>query len=162
MLIEQVQSRFYKIRNMILIFDEFCETMRDYFEKNEWKHHNLNKWHIIIFANIIKINSISSTIECFRKLYDELDTLQKNIDSEFHEFKHFRENIVQTCRNHFALITTLIKSVDKPFVLIKNLYVFIINHETIQKSSNAYTVHTTWKRPFWVVLHQLSISLKWI
>ena len=34
MLIEQTQSRFYKIRNMILIFDEFCEGMRDYFEKN--------------------------------------------------------------------------------------------------------------------------------
>ena len=35
MLIEQTQSRFYKIRNMILTFDEFCEGMRDYFEKNE-------------------------------------------------------------------------------------------------------------------------------
>ena len=35
MLTEQIQSRFYKIRNMILIFDEFCEDMRDYFEKNK-------------------------------------------------------------------------------------------------------------------------------
>ena len=34
-LIEQIQSRLYKIRNMILIFDEFCEDMRDYFEKNK-------------------------------------------------------------------------------------------------------------------------------
>ena len=35
MLIKQIQSRFYKIHNMILIFDEFCENMRDYFEKNK-------------------------------------------------------------------------------------------------------------------------------
>ena len=37
MLTEQVQSRFYKIHNMILIFDEFCENMRDYFEKKQIK-----------------------------------------------------------------------------------------------------------------------------
>ena len=141
MLIWQIQSWFYKIRNMILIFDEFCEGMRDYFEKDEWEHHNLNKWHMIIFADVIKINLILSTTKCFRKLCDEFNILQKNINSEFHKSKHFREIIVWTCRKHFAFIAVLIRSSDRPFVLVKNLYVSIISHKAIQKSSNVYTQH---------------------
>ena len=141
MLTGQTQSRFYKTRNTILIFDEFCEGMRDYFEKDEWKRHNLNKWHTIIFADVIKINSILSTAKCFRKLCDELNILQKNIDSEFHESKHFREIIVRTCKKHSALIAVLIRPPDRPSALVKDLYASIVSHEVIQKSSNAYTQH---------------------
>ena len=49
---------------------------------------------MIIFANVIKTNSILSTTKCFRKLCDEFNTLQKNIDFEFHKSKHFCEIIV--------------------------------------------------------------------
>ena len=76
----------------------------------------------------------SSVTECFTKLIDELDLLQRGIEHRFAEPFYLHENIIRTIRDHSAEMTEFINSSNDVVDLISNLHSFIINYETVHRS----------------------------
>jgi hypothetical protein len=67
-------------------------------------------------------------------LCTKLNTIQRDIDSAFHESVHLRENIIRACRDHSALAIDMINSISDTFELVNNLYASIVNYESVHKS----------------------------
>ena len=63
----------------------------------------------------------------------EIDIIQRDIDSAYHDSVHLRENIIRACRDHSALVVDLINSVFDTSELINNLYASIVNYEAVHK-----------------------------
>ena len=63
----------------------------------------------------------------------EIDIIQRDIDSAYHDSVHLRENIIRTCRDHSALVVNFINLIFDTLELINNLYAFIINYEAVHK-----------------------------
>ncbi len=68
----------------------------------------------------------------------ELDTIQRDIDSAYHESTHLRENVIRACKDHSALINELINSFYESSILISILLISIVNYETIEKAINQH------------------------
>ena len=65
---------------------------------------------------------------------NEIDLLQRNFESAFQDFIHFRKNIIRTVRKHSALTAKLINTMIDTFALINSLHSSIINYETVIKN----------------------------
>jgi hypothetical protein len=131
-------TRYYANRANFITFNDFCISMRTYFEDSEWQSHNLDKWHSITIEDVIAINSNVSLIECFRKMWSQMNTIQRSLNSAYHGPIRLRKNIIRICRNHSALIFVLINSSMNNVILMNNLQSSIINYEIIRKSSFAH------------------------
>ena len=83
--------------------------------------------------DIIINNFKLTTFECFVKLIDEFDFLQRNIKNQFAKFFDLRENIIQTIQNHSTLMIKFVNSSKNIIDLINNLHFLIINYETMHK-----------------------------
>ena len=107
--------------------------MKKFFEKFEWHRMNLIKWQIVNLIDIISLNLILSTVECFRKLVIKMNILQRNIDFQFDDQFHFRKNIIRIVRDHSAFLIKFINSADDIVNFVNNLQNSIINYETIHR-----------------------------
>ena len=94
---------------------------------------NLIKWQIVNLINIISLNLILSTVECFRKLVIKMNILQRNIDFQFDDQFHFRKNIIRIVRDHSAFLIEFINSIDDVINFVNNLQNLIINYETMHR-----------------------------
>jgi hypothetical protein len=133
MLIDETLTYYYANRANFITFNDFCISMRLYSENSEWQNQNLDKWHSIIFANVIAINQNASLIECLRKMCSQMNIIQRDLNSAYHDSIQLRENIIRACRNYLALIYELINSSMKIFALMNSLQSSIINYEVIRK-----------------------------
>jgi hypothetical protein len=131
-------TRYYANRTNFITFNDFCINMRTYFESSEWQSHNLDKWHSIIIENVIAINSNVSLNECLRKMWSQMNTIQRDLNSTYHDSTRLRENIIRISRNHSTLILALINSLMNNVTLMNNLQSSIINYEIVRKSSFAH------------------------
>jgi hypothetical protein len=138
MLRDQIQIHFYSNRISFSSFNEFCQTMKMFFERFEWQRLNLVKWQILSLSDIVVTNLTLDLSECLRKIVTELDTIQRDIDSAYHESIHLRENVIRACRDHSALINELINSLYKSSTLISILLISIVNYEAIKKAINQH------------------------
>jgi hypothetical protein len=133
MLFDQTLTYYYLNKVIYFIFDDFCTSIRVYFENSEWQRSNLDKWQIFILKNVIATNSNVSLIECLRKLCAKMNTIQRELDSAYHDSIWLRKNIIRTCRDHSALIFDLINSSMNISRLINILQFSIINYEIVRK-----------------------------
>ncbi len=134
MLFNQTLTYYYSNKVTYFIFDDFCTSMRAYFEDSEWQRSNLDKWQTLILRDVIAVNSNVSLIECLRKLCAKMNTIQRELDSAYHDSIRLRKNIIRTCRDHSALIFELINSSMNISTLINILQFSIINYEIVRKS----------------------------
>ncbi len=107
--------------------------MRTYFENSEWQSHNFDKWHSIIIEDVIAINSNVSWIECLRKMCSQMNTIQRDVNSAYHDSIRLRKNIIRICKDHLVLIFALINSSMNTLILMNTLQSSIINYETVRK-----------------------------
>jgi hypothetical protein len=126
--------RYYVNRANFITFHDFCTSMRTYFEYFEWQSHNLDKWHNIIIEDVITINLKVSLIECFRKMWLQMNAIQRNLNSAYHDLIWLRKNIIRICKNHSALIFALINSSMNNVIFMNTLQSSIINYEIVKKS----------------------------
>jgi hypothetical protein len=134
MLSDQTLTYYYSNKVTYFIFDDFCASMRAYFENSEWQRSNLDKWQIISLRDVIAANSNVSLIECLRKLCAKMNTIQRELDSAYHDSIRLRKNIIRACRDYSALIFELINSSMNISKLINILQSSIINYEIVRKS----------------------------
>jgi hypothetical protein len=116
-----------------ITFNVFCINMRLYFESSEWRDQNLDKWHFITFEDVIAINSNVSLIKCLRTMCFQMNTIQRDLNSAYHDSIRLRKNIIRICRNHSILIYELINSSTNTSSLMNTLQSSIINYEVIRK-----------------------------
>jgi hypothetical protein len=133
MLIDEKLIRYYVNRANFITFNDFCISMRTYFENFEWQNHNLDKWHSIIFENVITVNSNISLTECLRKMCSQMNIIQRDLNSAYHDSTRLRENIIRVCKDHSVLIFALINSSMNTFTLMSILQSSIINYEIVRK-----------------------------
>jgi hypothetical protein len=136
MLTKQAQTHFYANRGDTVKFDEFCFKMRLFFKRLKWRRLNLTKWQSISLNEVISSNSELSITECLRKICTEMNTIQRSIDSTYHEIIHLQENIIRVCRDHSTLTNELINLLIDTVDLVNNLYISIVNYDTVQKAGN--------------------------
>jgi hypothetical protein len=133
MLTSETLTYYYVNKHNFITFNDFCTSMRLYFEDSQWQSHNLDKWHNIIIENFIAINSNVSLTECLRKVCSQMNTIQRDLDSAYHDSTWLRENIIRICRNHSVLIFELINSSTNTLILMNTLQSSIINYEIVRK-----------------------------
>ena len=133
MLLNQTQIFYYANRSIIITWFDFEINMKNFFEKFEWHRMNLIKWQIVNLIDIISLNLILSTVECFRKLVIKMNILQRNIDFQFDDQFHFRKNIIRIVRDHSAFLIEFINSIDDVINFVNNLQNLIINYETMHR-----------------------------
>jgi hypothetical protein len=134
MLSDQTLTYYYSNKVTYFIFDDFCASMRAYFENSEWQRSNLDKWQTLSLRDVIAANSNVSLIECLRKLCAKMNTIQRELDSAYHDSIRLRENIIRACKDHSVLIFELINSSMNISTLINILQSSIINYEIVRKS----------------------------
>jgi hypothetical protein len=88
--------------------------------------------------NVIVANSNLFLIECLQKLCIDLDDVQKELNSDYHDSNQMRKILIRTCRNHSTLLIELHNSSSKSSDLINALYFNIVNYESINKKNNMY------------------------
>ncbi len=98
----------------------------------------MTKWQFIYIDNIIVANSNLSLIECFQKLCTELNDIQKELNSDYHDSNHMRKILIRACRDYLILLIELHNSSSNVSSLINSLYINIINFESINKKTNMY------------------------
>jgi hypothetical protein len=133
MLTNETLTYYYVNRDNFITFNDFCTSMRLYFEDSQWQSHNLDKWHSIIIDDVIAINSNVSLTECLRKMCSQTNTIQRDLNPAYHDAIRLRENIIRICRNHSALIFELINSSMNTLTLVNILQSSIINYEIVRK-----------------------------
>jgi hypothetical protein len=134
MLTNETLTYYYVNRNNFITFNEFCISMRLYFEDSQWQTHNLDKWHNIIIDDVIAINSNVSLIKCLRKICSQMNIIQRDLNSAYHDSTRLRENIIRICKDHSVLIFELFNSSMNIFTLMNILQSSIINYEIVRKS----------------------------
>jgi hypothetical protein len=138
MLANRTLFHFYVNEYENITFDKFRIDMKRFFEESEWKRLNLTKWQFIHIDNVIVANSNLSLIECFQKLCIDLNDIQKELNSDYHDSNHMREILIRACRSHSILLIELHNSSSNVSSLINSLYISIINFELINKKKNTY------------------------
>jgi hypothetical protein len=138
MLASQTLFHFYVNEYENITFDKFRVDMKTFFEEFEWKRLNLTKWQFIHIDNIIVANSNLSLIECFQKLCTDLNDIQKELNSDYHDSSHMRKILIRACKDHFVLLIELHNSSSNVSSLINSFYTSIINFESVNKKRNTY------------------------
>jgi hypothetical protein len=131
-------SHFYDNNYENITFDKFRVDMKKFFEESKWKRFNLTKWQVMHIDNVIVVNSNLFLIECLQKLCVDLDDVQKELNSDYHDSNQMRKILIRTCRDHSILLIDLHNSSSKFSDLINALYNNIVNYESINKKSNTY------------------------
>ncbi len=138
MLAKRALFHFYDNQYEDITFDKFCVDIKKFFEESKWKRFNLIKWQFIHIDNVIVVNSNRFLTECFQKLCIDLNDVQKELNSDYHDSSHMREILIRACRNHSILLIELHDSSSKFSDLINFLYINIVNYESINKKNNTY------------------------
>ena len=70
---------------------------------------------------------------------NEIDLLQRNLESAFQNFIHFRKNIIRIVKKHSILTADPINTMIDTFALVNSLHSSIINYETVIKNRGQNT-----------------------
>ena len=125
---------FYYNGGQYTSWSDFIEALRKFFENFEWNRMNLIKWQIINLIDVIVNNFNFSTSECFVKLIEDMDLLQRNLRNQFAKAFYLHENIIRAIRGHSALMAGFVNSSNDVVGLINNLHFSIINYEAVHRS----------------------------
>jgi hypothetical protein len=138
MLAKRALFHFYDNNYENITFDKFRVDMKKFFAESKWKRYNLTKWQVMHIENVIVVNSNLFLIECLQKLCVDLDDVQKELNSDYHDSNQMRKVLIRACRNHSILLIELHNSSSNFSDLINFLYSSIVNYESINKKHNTY------------------------
>ncbi len=138
MLAKCALSHFYDNQYENIIFDKFRVDMKKFFKESEWKRFNLTKWQFMHIDNVIAVNSNLFLTECLQKLCIDLDDVQNELNSDYHDSNQMRKILIRACRNHSILLIKLHNLWLKFSDLINSFYFNIVNYKSINKKNNTY------------------------
>ena len=125
---------FYYNDNYYISWFDFIDVLKKFFENFKLNWINFIKWQIINLTDVIINNFNFSTFECFVKLIENMNFLQRNLKNQFSKLFYLRKNIIRAIRNHSALMTEFINLSKNVIDLINNLHFSIINYEKMHRS----------------------------
>jgi hypothetical protein len=117
--------------DILIIFDEVCFSMRNYFEDAEYRRSILFKWNNLTLKSImIKSENEDKTIEeCFQLLIKNLRHLQHDLNSKLRSEKFIHNKLINACQNVFACQYACFKLSTLLIDLINDLRSSIIIHQ---------------------------------
>jgi hypothetical protein len=77
--------------------------------------------------NVIVVNLNLSLTECFQKLCIDLDDVQKELNSDYHDSNQMRKFLIRARKNHSILLIELHSSSSNFSDLINSFYSNIVN-----------------------------------
>ncbi len=130
--------------DVLIIFDEVCFSMRNYFEDVEYRRSILSKWNNLILKSIIiKSENESKFIEkCLQLLIKNLRHLQHDLNSELRSKKFIHNKLINACQNVFVCQYVCFKFSDSLIDLINDLRSSIIIYQKVNLANFSETFET--------------------
>ena len=118
-----------------LLFDQICDTTRNYFEGPEYRRGILGQWNSMTLKSMIgkTENTGKSTLDCLQLLIKELRHLQHGLDPDLRTDKFLHNKLINACQELPACQYACFKPSDSLAGLINDLRSSII---TFEKSNN--------------------------
>jgi hypothetical protein len=113
----------------LIIFDEVCFSMRNYFEDAEYRRDILFKWNNLILKSMMTSNENKSVEECLQLLIKQLRHLQHDLNSKLRSKKLIHNKLINACQNVFAYQYACFKFSDSLIDLINDLKSLIIIYQ---------------------------------
>ncbi len=109
--------------DILIIFDEVCFSLRNYFENAEYKRSILSKWNNLILKSImIKSENENKFIEeCLQLLIKNLRHLQHDLKSELRSEKFIHNKFINACQDVIVCQYVCFKLSDSLVDLINDL-----------------------------------------
>ncbi len=86
----------------LIIFDEVCFSMRNYFEDVECRRDILFKWNNLILKSMMTSNESKSVEECFQLLIKQFRHLQHDVNSKLRSKKFIHNKLINACQDVFV------------------------------------------------------------
>jgi hypothetical protein len=128
--------------NILIIFDEVCFSMRNYFEDVEYIRDILFKWNNLTLKSIMTSNESKSVEECLQLLIKQLRHLQHDLNSELRSEKFIHNKLINACQNVFACQYACFKLSDSSIDLINDLRSSIIIYQKVNSANFSETFET--------------------
>ncbi len=120
----------------LIIFDEVCFSMRNYFEGVEYRRDILSRWNNLTLKSVMTSNESKSAEECLQLLIKQLRHLQHGLNSELRSEKFIHNKLINACQDVFVCQYVCFKLNDSLVDLINDLRSSII---TYQKANSIET-----------------------
>ncbi len=131
------------INDMILIiFDEVCFSMRNYFEDAEYRRSFLFKWNNLILKSVMTSNESKSVEECLQLLIKQLRHLQHDLNSKLRSEKFIHNKLINACQDVFVCQYVCFKLSDSLIDLINDLRSSIIIYQKVNSTNFIETFET--------------------
>jgi hypothetical protein len=118
------------INIMILImFDEICFSMRNYFEDVQYRRDILIKWNNLILRSMMTSNKDKSIEKCLQLLIKQLRHLQHGLNSKLWSEKFIQNKLINACQDVFACQYACFKLSDSLIDLINDLRLSIVIYQ---------------------------------
>jgi hypothetical protein len=114
---------------ILIIFDEVCFSMRNYFEDAEYRRDILFKWNNLILRSMMTSNKDKSVEEYLQLLIKQLRHLQHDLNSKFRSKKFIHNKFINACQNVFVCQYVCFKLSDSLIELINDLRSLIITYQ---------------------------------
>jgi hypothetical protein len=85
--------------DILIIFDEVCFSMRNYFENVEYRRDILSKWNNLTLKSVMTSNENKSVEECLQLLIKQLRHLQHDLNSKLRSEKFIHNKLINACQN---------------------------------------------------------------
>jgi hypothetical protein len=127
--------------NILIIFDEVCFSMRNYFEGAEYRRDILSKWNNLILKSIMSKsgNEGKSLEECLQLLIKDLRHLQHGLDPELRSEKFIHNKLINACQDVFVCQYACFKPSDSLVGLINDLRSSIVIYQKVNSANSIET-----------------------
>jgi hypothetical protein len=115
--------------DILIIFDEVCFSMRNYFEDAEYRRDILFKWNNLILKSMMTSNEDKSIEKCLQLLIKNLRHLQHDLNSKLRSEKFIHNKLINACQDVFACQYVCFKLNDSLVDLINDLRSSIIIYQ---------------------------------
>lgn len=94
MLTGEAMTKYYKVKNPAMTFDNFCKLIQGWYKTPKWRKKNHIKWETITLAKVAKQNPTLSTQKCLCKLCTKMNDLQQGLNVKHQGPRTQRENLI--------------------------------------------------------------------
>jgi hypothetical protein len=126
----------------LIIFDEVCFSMRNYFEDAEYRRDILSKWNNLTLRSVMTSNEDKSIEECLQLLIKNLRHLQHGLNPELRSEKFIHNKLINACQDVSACQYACFKLSDSLADLINDLRSSIITYQKANSATSTETFET--------------------
>jgi hypothetical protein len=146
----------------LIIFDEICFSMRNYFEDVEYRRDILFKWNNLILKSVMTSNEDKSIEECLQLLIKNLRHLQHDLNSKLRSKKFIHNKLINACQNVIVCQYVCFKLSDSLVDLINDLRSSIIIYQkanSIIETFEAFFTDRRYHKNFSLIIDNLSLRI---